>query len=165
MINNVRGWFPSNYCAVVSGSDDPGELGSQGHNESDTSGDSGAEQEDYKEHDDDVDSDSNARDEDPYREEAEFWIPQATPDGRLFYFNTLTGVSTIKLPLETPTSTNETGPHDRTREAVLRFHDSFPALFNFPVSTLGFADGTLDLLFQFGRVNGSYEDEIQNKYL
>src|SRR5262249_22652550 len=43
-----------------------------------------------------------------------FWIPQATPDGRLFYFNTLTGVSTMELPLETPTSSTESGPRDRT---------------------------------------------------
>lgn len=48
------------------------------------------------------------------QEEAAFWIPQATPDGRLFYFNTLTGESTMELPLEAPTSTNETGPRDRT---------------------------------------------------
>ena len=48
------------------------------------------------------------------QEEAAFWIPQATPDGRLFYFNTLTGVSTMELPLETPTSNNESGPHDLT---------------------------------------------------
>jgi son of sevenless-like protein len=45
-------------------------------------------------------------------EEAAFWIPQATPDGRLFYFNTLTGVSTMELPLESP-SPNESGPRDR----------------------------------------------------
>ena len=49
-----------------------------------------------------------------HEEAAAFWIPQATPDGRLFYFNTLTGVSTMELPLETPTSLNETGPRDRT---------------------------------------------------
>jgi son of sevenless len=24
VINNVRGWFPSNYCAVISDLDDPG---------------------------------------------------------------------------------------------------------------------------------------------
>lgn len=48
------------------------------------------------------------------QEEAAFWIPQATPDGRLFYFNTLTGESTMELPLEAPTSANETGPRDRT---------------------------------------------------
>lgn len=123
VINDVRGWFPSNYCAVVSGPDDAGEVGSQSHDESDTSADSGAE-DDYEEHEDDLDSDGNPRDEDADlamegtgprdQEEAAFWIPQATPDGRLFYFNTLTGVSTMELPLETPTSTNETGPHDRT---------------------------------------------------
>jgi son of sevenless-like protein len=45
-------------------------------------------------------------------EEAAFWIPQATPDGRLYYFNTLTGVSTMELPLESP-SLNESGPRDR----------------------------------------------------
>ena len=39
-------------------------------------------------------------------QEAAFWIPQATPDGELFYFNTLTGVSTKQLPLETPTPTD-----------------------------------------------------------
>ena len=31
--------------------------------------------------------------------EAMFWIPQATPDGQLFYFNTLTGVSTSEVPV------------------------------------------------------------------
>jgi son of sevenless-like protein len=45
-------------------------------------------------------------------EEAAYWIPQATPDGRLFYFNTLTGLSTMELPLETP-APNENGPRDR----------------------------------------------------
>ena len=51
---------------------------------------------------------------DKEQEEAAFWIPQATPDGRLFYFNTLTGVSTVELPLETPSSSNEMGPRDRS---------------------------------------------------
>ena len=31
-------------------------------------------------------------------DDAAFWIPQATPDGRLFYFNTLTGESTLEVP-------------------------------------------------------------------
>jgi len=31
---------------------------------------------------------------------ADFWIPQATPDGRLFYFNTETGKSSTDLPPE-----------------------------------------------------------------
>lgn len=29
-----------------------------------------------------------------------FWVPQATPDGKLFYYNTLTGVSRLALPTE-----------------------------------------------------------------
>ncbi|CBX98647.1 predicted protein [Plenodomus lingam JN3] len=45
-------------------------------------------------------------------DQAAYWIPQATPDGRLFYFNTLTGVSTMELPLEAP-GANESGPRDR----------------------------------------------------
>jgi son of sevenless-like protein len=124
VINDVRGWFPSNYCAVMSGPDDTGELGSQSHDGSDTSADSGADEDEFEEHDDDLDSDGNHRDEDSDlpiegagsrdQEEAAFWIPQATPDGRLYYYNTLTNVTKMELPLETPTSTNETGPHDRT---------------------------------------------------
>jgi len=128
VINDVRGWFPSNYCAVLSGPDDTGELGSESHDESDTSADSGADEDEFEENEEDLDSDGNHRDEDSDlpiegagprdQEEAAFWIPQATPDGRLFYFNTLTGVSKMELPLETPTSTNETGPHDRTNFPV-----------------------------------------------
>ena len=118
ILNNVRGWFPSNYCVVVTGLDDGGrERMANG----DVSGDSGAEDvgEDYEE----LRPDGNIKDDrsqpppgskqEQEQEEAAFWIPQATPDGRLFYFNTLTGVTTMELPLETPTSADETGPRDR----------------------------------------------------
>ena len=47
------------------------------------------------------------------RTRADFWIPQATPDGRLFYFNTETGASSMELPLESPSSPNENGPRNR----------------------------------------------------
>src|ERR1700728_2528728 len=100
VINDVRGWFPSNYCAVMSGPDDTGELGSQSHDGSDTSADSGADDDEFEENEEDLDSDGNHRDEDSDlpiegtgprdQEEAAFWIPQATPDGRLYYYNTLT---------------------------------------------------------------------------
>ncbi|KAK2759122.1 hypothetical protein FQN54_003221 [Arachnomyces sp. PD_36] len=126
VIDNVRGWFPSNYCAVVSGPDDPGDLGHHGFG-GDLSPDSGAEDEYDDDQYGDVDSDGNPRDEQSMlpiegtgggsgteQEEAAFWIPQATPDGRLFYFNTLTGYSTMELPLEAPTMSNETGPRDGT---------------------------------------------------
>jgi hypothetical protein len=46
------------------------------------------------------------------QEEAAFWIPQATPDGRLFYFDSLTGVSNMELPSETPLL-NRNGSKDR----------------------------------------------------
>ncbi|PKX99455.1 putative cell division control protein Cdc25 [Aspergillus novofumigatus IBT 16806] len=89
----IRGWFPKDQVI---------------------SAESAAEHE----HDEDeVDSAGNPRDSQPLLpiegEEAAFWIPQATPDGRLFYFNTLTGYSTMELPFENP-SANETGPFDRS---------------------------------------------------
>ncbi|CZR68162.1 uncharacterized protein PAC_18061 [Phialocephala subalpina] len=58
IINGVRGWFPSNFCQVIT---DPEEV-----LEAQLNGFKGA---------------------------ADFWVPQATPDGRLFYFNTETGES------------------------------------------------------------------------
>lgn len=115
VINGVRGWFPSNYCAVVprdederNGADlddDPDSQslgGGSTYDSSDTESVNGNEL-----------SFPIERHESKEHEEAAFWIPQATPDGRLFYFNTLTGVSTMELPLETP-GLNENGPRDRT---------------------------------------------------
>lgn len=110
MIDNVRGWFPSNYCVVID-PDDPNSM--NGHDETEMSEQSGTEEE-YEEEDD---SDAHTGDDDSdlpiegagalgHDEASGFWIPQATPDGRLFYFNTRTGVSSMQLPLETP------GAHD-----------------------------------------------------
>ncbi|KAF2762857.1 ras GEF [Pseudovirgaria hyperparasitica] len=117
VINGTRGWFPSNYCAVVPRpnesdlneryadlDDDPSAIG-EGDYPTDTD----------SEADNDIthlpiEGRPSGRDQ----EEAAFWIPQATPDGRLFYFNTLTGESTMELPLENPSSLNENGPRDRT---------------------------------------------------
>ena len=120
IINDVRGWFPSNYCAVVNRPEDSGKAGQNAGGAEDSLGESGTESE-YEEYEEEIST--NVRDdvtrpttgtaETQEQEEAAFWIPQATPDGRLFYFNTLTGVSTMELPLETPTSVNETGPRDR----------------------------------------------------
>ena len=131
VINGVRGWFPSNYCALVTGPDDGrGDGRGNGENGEGTGEmDEGEEEdsEDQYEYDDDEEEEVN---DDPSPglplegtektdlEEAAFWVPQATPDGRLFYFNTQTGVSTMELPLETPTSTTETGPPDRMNVRV-----------------------------------------------
>ncbi|GAB7339223.1 hypothetical protein MBLNU457_5880t1 [Dothideomycetes sp. NU457] len=103
VIHGVRGWFPSNYCAVVPGpGQDTADIGGHGTEE--------------EESEDDFAGMSASTGHIPQQdgEEAAFWIPQATADGRLFYFNTMTGVSTMELPLETPSSVDETGPRDRT---------------------------------------------------
>ena len=123
IINGVRGWFPSNYCVIITGPDEAmGKDTRAATNGGDVSGESGNEEgyEGYVEgqtgrgarrHNESRDSVESA--EDREQEEAAFWIPQATPEGVLYYFNTLTGVSTMELPLETPTSANENGPVDR----------------------------------------------------
>ncbi|KAH9877755.1 hypothetical protein J1614_002972 [Plenodomus biglobosus] len=120
VINGVRGWFPSNYCAVVqrqsedvvdedrSGAEpdddhDTRSLGGTDYTNSDTESLSGNDTILPIEH-----TEAGRERED----QAAYWIPQATPDGRLFYFNTLTGVSTMELPLEAP-GANESGPRDR----------------------------------------------------
>ncbi|KAK3059036.1 cell division cycle-related protein [Extremus antarcticus] len=111
VLHGVRGWFPSNYCAVVTPPFEDGHSRMAGDSEAEES------EEEYGEHGLDHGMNgvggghSAAVDT---QEEASFWIPQATPDGRLFYFNTLTGQSTMELPLEAPTSANESGPRDRT---------------------------------------------------
>lgn len=126
IINGVRGWFPSNYCVVVTGPEEmvARDAQEQPSNGADASGESGTEDE-YEDYDEaqavagmqaprtDESRLSVDSTEDKEQEEAAYWIPQATPDGRLFYFNTQTGVSSMELPLETPTSANETGPRDR----------------------------------------------------
>lgn len=112
VIRGTRGWFPSNYCTVVTPTYDGGLVGMGGRADD---GELEEEADDYGEHESDLTApahhDGAAT---STQEEAAFWIPQATPDGRLFYFNTLTGESTMELPLEAPTSADETGPRDRT---------------------------------------------------
>ncbi|OSS44798.1 hypothetical protein B5807_10498 [Epicoccum nigrum] len=131
VINGVRGWFPSNYCTVVqrpseqldddrdrdrdrvdaSDDHDTQSLGGTDYTNSDTESLSANDTILPIERHQDRGHGSSKE------EEAAFWIPQATPDGRLFYFNTLTGVSTMELPLESPQA-NESGPRDRTNVFV-----------------------------------------------
>ena len=133
VINGVRGWFPSNYCTVVQRPseqlDDDRDRDRDrdrvdAPDDHDTQSLGGT---DYTNSDNES---LNANDTilpierhqdrghgGSKEEEAAFWIPQATPDGRLFYFNTLTGVSTMELPLESPQA-NESGPRDRTNVFV-----------------------------------------------
>ena len=119
IINNVRGWFPSNYCSVVAGPIE-GDGGSAAPSGDEQSGESGTEDEQEDGHpqatanglEGNQTAAANAT-QTSQEEEAAFWIPQATADGRLYYYNTLTGVSTVDLPLETSTQGNENGPRDR----------------------------------------------------
>jgi son of sevenless-like protein len=117
VINGVRGWFPSNYCQIITSPDEMPDLEDAGDTERlDEEND---EQEAYEEAlDDDISDHDDGEDlplegTDGDRSRADFWIPQATPDGRLFYYNTMTGESSMELPLESPSSLNETGPRDR----------------------------------------------------
>ncbi|KAF7912086.1 hypothetical protein EAE99_010908 [Botrytis elliptica] len=124
VINGVRGWFPSNYCQVVSGPEDvlDGKANGAGMGIDDDIDDDEDDEEQYEEQYDDEGEESE-RDDFSHlpatgvnsngRSGADFWIPQATPDGRLFYFNTETGESSMELPLESPSSSTEMGPRDR----------------------------------------------------
>lgn len=119
VINGVRGWFPSNYCQIIT---NPEEIPEQMQNVDGDNGDD--ELEDQVVYDEEYD-DGNESDQDDLnglplegarttrKSGADFWIPQATPDGRLFYYNTMTGESSMELPLESPTSFNENGPLNR----------------------------------------------------
>lgn len=119
VINGVRGWFPSNYCAVINNPEDI--LDDRNHDDAD---DDEEEEDQYnnEHYGDDVEADSLRGDggrstgegfSNGDKARADFWIPQATPDGRLFYYNTMTGESSMELPLESPSSTTENGPRDR----------------------------------------------------
>ncbi|KAI2626682.1 ras GEF [Hypoxylon sp. NC1633] len=116
VINGVRGWFPSNYCKTIT---NPEEIPEQVQNGEVDNGDD--ELDDQVVYDDEFDQgDESDQDDLPIegvrssrKSGADFWIPQATSDGRLFYYNTMTGESSMELPLESPTSFNENGPRDR----------------------------------------------------
>ncbi|KAB5570826.1 ras guanine nucleotide exchange factor domain-containing protein [Coniochaeta sp. 2T2.1] len=118
VINGVRGWFPSNYCAIISNPDELPEPDQNGEPEpSQEEPDDGDVYEDEYEDDDASDQDDFAslplQETEGDKSRADFWIPQATADGRLFYYNTMTGESSAELPLESPSSVTETGPRDR----------------------------------------------------
>jgi len=124
VINGVRGWFPSNYCQAIASSEDMLE-GTQNGAPQNTEEEDTDEQEDQDEYEDEYEEDDGDSEQDDImhlptggmnnieRTRADFWIPQATPDGRLFYFNTETGESSMELPLESPSSANENGPRNR----------------------------------------------------
>ncbi|EPS39237.1 hypothetical protein H072_7003 [Dactylellina haptotyla CBS 200.50] len=123
IVNGQRGWFPSNYCALVpngdlNGDEHPG-AHLEGHDDDDTAGQGFDEYDDTESDESDGEGQGNRSPQLPMEgaqqdDEAAFWLPQVTRDGSLYYFNTLTGASRMELPLETPNSSMETGPRQRT---------------------------------------------------
>lgn len=116
VINGVRGWFPSNYCQIITSPDDLPDSEQQDN----AFGEPVEEDIDEDPYDDNDEADMSELEELPLegtsagdRSKADYWIPQATPDGRLFYYNTMTGESSSELPLESPSSATEAGPRDR----------------------------------------------------
>ncbi|RDA87530.1 hypothetical protein CP532_1635 [Ophiocordyceps camponoti-leonardi (nom. inval.)] len=123
-INGVRGWFPSNYCEIVTNPDEIPENDNNGQ----------ADQFEADEDDKTSQDGGSVTDDGPgadgagslpiegtvtgEKSRADFWIPQATAEGRLFYYNMMTGDHSTELPLESPGSPNETGPQDRINVAI-----------------------------------------------
>lgn len=111
VINGVRGWFPSNYCQVITSPEAPKPANNVGEgwprpesrNEGDNTSDSGSDVSDG-----DLVQYPIARS--GKKTGGDYWVPQATPDGRLYYYNTETGESSMELPLESPSLVTETGP-------------------------------------------------------
>lgn len=126
VINGVRGWFPSNYCQAITSPDEFPDMGQNGH----VSHHMEDEMEENELYEDSADQDEDSEGEGfgslPLegtdmggdKSRADFWIPQATPDGRLFYYNMMTGDRSMELPLESPVSSAETGPRDRMNVAM-----------------------------------------------
>lgn len=121
IVNGQRGWFPSNYCILVA----PGEQ-VNGNLAPCEDSDDPDDDDSYSEYDyESASSDSEHGLASPglpmegtnlkKNDVAGLWVPQATPNGRLFYFNLDTGESRQELPLETPTSTTEIGPRERRK--------------------------------------------------
>ncbi|KAH7386557.1 hypothetical protein BKA64DRAFT_711776 [Cadophora sp. MPI-SDFR-AT-0126] len=116
VINDVRGWFPSNYCRLIL---KPDHKSNATHHESDSE-DSDSD-EDYDQVSDAIQSDGLATKVKPT---ADFWIPQATPDGRLFYFNTWTGESVTELPNEVNSDSIPQAVADEGADKALSFFNT-----------------------------------------
>lgn len=81
VLDGVRGWFPSNYCrVVVSTETKESEISML-----------------FAAMDDILEGEEEGEESEVVGEGLDFWIPQATIDGRLYYYNILTGESRISL--------------------------------------------------------------------
>jgi hypothetical protein len=100
VIDGVLGWFPSNYCQI---SPDPGDAMDRDQNGNrEMEQDIDEEEEETEYYEDEYEDDESDSEDDisglpvgkssySDRTRPDFLIPQATPDGRLFYLNTETG--------------------------------------------------------------------------
>lgn len=123
IINGQRGWFPSNYCEMMSLEESRqldhalhagtldlqmeggGVLMGDGQNYTGAAPARTSQSRPFS-------NGFDGRDQ----EEAAFWIPQCTEDGTLFYFNTLTGLTKMTLPLESPTAAQGAEEEDDARQ-------------------------------------------------
>ncbi|KAF9929050.1 hypothetical protein FBU30_001893 [Linnemannia zychae] len=86
-----HGWFPSNYVEEVTQDelDLASEVGSEDeHRQHAEHSDPGEDDHHYSDDEDDDDRSSNG----------DFWLPQTTPSGQVFYVNTTTGESSWTIP-------------------------------------------------------------------
>lgn len=121
VINGVRGWFPSNYCQVVTSADELPDSILQAAAAEQMEDDVGQAETYVDDFEEDDESDHDVAGGLPLegadngdRSRSDFWIPQATPDGRLFYYNMMTGDRSTELPLESPGPSADAGPRDRS---------------------------------------------------
>ncbi|KAI0826880.1 ras GEF [Trametes gibbosa] len=128
LLNDERGWFPSNYVTVISDQEaeailntgDDGEFTpnqaetalpdvsmvdmaqtmSQALSQSDTDGDWLNGGGDYSHQSQPADSYTNGSTRGSGTKQSDFWVPRVSQDGRIFYVNTQTGQQSTDLPQE-----------------------------------------------------------------
>ncbi|KAG0287860.1 hypothetical protein BGZ96_008279 [Linnemannia gamsii] len=111
-----HGWFPSNYVEEVT--QDELDLASEAASD-DEHHRQHAEHSDPGEHDHEEDEDHHSSDgeDDDGSSNGDFWLPQTTPDGQVFYVNTNTGESSWTIP--TPSTSRAIPPIEEQEDEVL----------------------------------------------
>ncbi|KAG0219916.1 hypothetical protein BGX33_011390, partial [Mortierella sp. NVP41] len=118
-----HGWFPSNYVEEVT--QDELDLASEVASDDEHHHNRHRQHADHSdpgEHDDDEDDDdhhsSDGEDDDnDGSSNGDFWLPQTTPDGQVFYVNTNTGESSWTIP--TPSTSRAIAPIEEQEDHVL----------------------------------------------
>ncbi|KAK5809783.1 ras guanine nucleotide exchange factor domain-containing protein [Linnemannia elongata] len=112
-----HGWFPSNYVEEVT--QDELDLASEAASD-DEHHRQHADHSDPGEHDHDDDdhhSSDGEEEEDNGSSNGDFWLPQTTPDGQVFYVNTNTGESSWTIP--TPSTSRAILPIEEQEDEAL----------------------------------------------